>query len=202
MILLNYERLRPMRIDQNNSDAFLFMQLQAGSEKAFDHLFRSYYKPLCLQANRLVDDQHEAESIVQDCFVKFWENRVQIKSVENLSSYLFFMVRNLAIDHLRRRKKVDKTPLDLAEIADEGTDDPLNHKELENHLWPMVANLPDRCRIAFEYSRIEGLTYPQIAVKMNISVKAVEALIGRSLKILRANLVEFLSLTLLFLRLF
>ncbi len=62
-----------------------------------------------------------------------------------------------------------------------------------------LAQLPDRCREAFEYSRFEGLTYPQIAVKMNISVKAVEALMSRALKILRVELQDYLPAAILLL---
>lgn len=73
----------------------------------------------------------------------------------------------------------------------------MDANDLSSHLWQAISKLPDRCRIAFEFSRIEGLTYPKIAEKMGISIKAVEALISRALKILRVSLVEFMSILIL-----
>ena len=69
--------------------------------------------------------------------------------------------------------------------------------EFEEKLVVVLSNLPERCRIAFEYSRFENLTYPEIAEKMGISVKAVEALISRALKTLRIELKEYLPLLIL-----
>jgi len=70
-------------------------------------------------------------------------------------------------------------------------------REFEERLIQALSQLSGRCREAFEYSRFEGLTYPEIASRMNISVKAVEALVSRSLKILRVELKDYLPLIIL-----
>ena len=88
--------------------------------------------------------------------------------------------------------------LDFMESEKEET---IDANDLSTHLWQAIARLPEICRIAFEYSRIDELTYSQIAKKMGISDKAVEALISRSLKLLRANVFDFLGILVLFLHL-
>ncbi len=182
-----------MSFENENIDQFLFSQMCLGKEEAFDFIFRKYYKVLTIQAIRFVNDQDTAQSLVQDCFVRFWEKRFELSNVEDLYSYLFFMVRNRCIDHIREQQRTRHVPItDQTEFCE--TENTIQTNDLSSHLWQAIAKLPERCRIAFEYSRIDGLTYIQIANKMEITNKAVEALISRSLKILRTNLVDFLSI--------
>jgi RNA polymerase sigma-70 factor (ECF subfamily) len=184
------------------SDQFLLNSLQDGEEKAFDFIFRKYYKALCAQANLYVHDLDQAQNLVQDCFIKMWENRKNAGQIKNLSAYLSFMVRNRSIDHVRKSKKEIITELvsEGVEMTD-SSDEIFISYEFEEKLVEALSMLPERCRVAFEYSRFEGLTYNEIAQKMNVTVKAVEALMSRSLRILRVELKEYLPLLLMFLRL-
>ena len=182
-----------MKLENECNDRFLITQILQGKEEAFDFIFRKYYKVLVIQAIRLVSDQDTAQSLVQDCFVKFWEKRYEINNVENLYSYLIFMTRNRCIDHLREKQRTQLVQITPQTNPSEcNTEEKIDVNDLSSHLWQAIAGLPDRCRKAFEYSRIDGLTYSQIANKMGISNKAVEALVSRSLKSLRANLTNIL----------
>lgn len=189
-----------MNSENEESDRFLFTQMSLGKEEAFDFIFRKYYKILTVQAIRFVHDQDSAQSLVQDCFVRFWEKRRELSNIEDLYSYLFFMVRNRCIDHLREQQRTHEMSItNQTDFLEYETEETIDANDLSSHLWQAIAKLPDRCRKAFEYSRIDELTYPQIANKMGISHKAVEALISRALKLLRANLVDFLGILILFL---
>ncbi|RKD85133.1 RNA polymerase sigma factor [Mangrovibacterium diazotrophicum] len=182
------------------SDQFLLDSLQDGQEKAFDYIFRKYFKGLCAQANLYVHDLDHAQNIVQECFVKMWENRKDATKIANLSGYLSFMVRNRSIDHVRKFKRelvVESVGEDVG--MTDSSDAVLLSHEFEEKLVEALSMLPERCRVAFEYSRFEGLTYGEISQKMGISVKGVEALMSRSLKILRGELKDYLPLLLLFL---
>ena len=184
-----------MHIGNDESDIFLLSQISQGKEEAFDFIFRKYYKVLVIQAVKFVHDQDTAQSLVQNCFVKYWEKRHELHINESLSSYLFFMVRNQCIDYLRDKQHKNLVPLtQQTDFPENETEDEIDASDLSSHLWHAITNLPERCRIAFEYSRIDGLTYSQIAVKMGITQKAVEALISRGLKLLRVNLVDFLGI--------
>jgi len=184
-----------MNLENESNDQFLLTQMHLGKEEAFDFIFRKYYKILTIQAIRFVHDQDTSQSLVQDCFVKFWEKQRELSNVEDVYSYLYFMMRNRCIDHIREQKRtyqiqVPKEP-DFIENEGEAL---IDANDMNSKIWQTIANLPDRCRKAFEYSRIDGFTYTQIANKMGISNKAVEALISRALKILRANLVDLLGI--------
>ena len=181
-----------------NSDQFVLYALKGGQEKAFDYIFRKYYKALCAQANAYTSDLDLSQSLVQDCFIKLWEKRNQATDIENLSSYLSFMVRNKCVDYIRKERHVKvMAEGNMEKVDDQYSDTRLLSREFEEKLVQALAILPERCRLAFEYSRFEGLTYPEIATKMNISVKAVEALMSRSLKILRTELKDYLPVIIL-----
>ena len=187
-----------MNFENEDDNQFLFSQMCLGKEAAFDFIFRKYYKVLTFQAIKIVHDQDSAQSLVQDCFVRFWEKRRELSCVEDLYSYLFFMVRNRCIDHIREHKRIHHVLLtNQAEFPGNETEDTIQANDLNSHIWQAIAKLPERCRMAFEYSRIDGLTYSQISKKMGISNKAVEALVSRALKVLRTNLVDFLGILIL-----
>lgn len=143
-----------------------------------------------------------AQNQVQECFIKFWEKRSELNEIQNLAGYLSFMVRNQCIDYLRKEKVIAKahdSEMDKP-VSENSTENELLVHEFEEKLVVALSNLPERCRMAFEYSRFENHTYPVIAKKMNISVKGVEALVGRALKSLRTELKDYLPLLLLFCR--
>lgn len=190
-----------MIFKESNSDEFLISELQNSREEAFDYIFRKYYENLCLKAKTYVFDMSMAQSLVQDCFVKLWVNRLEANKIKNLSAYLSFMVRNRCIDHIRKTESLKKlhTNVTYETATDTNVEDSLIFNEFEQKLMHKITLLPKKSRLAFEYSRFDNLTYREIGEKMEISNKAVEALISRALKILRKDLQVYFSLFLLFL---
>lgn len=182
--------------DRSNSDEFLISELQNGQEGAFDYIFRKYYENLCLKARTYVFDMSMAQSLVQDCFVKLWVNRLEAHKIKNLSAYLSFMVRNRCIDHIRKMESLKRlhTNITHEEVVETNVENSLIFSEFEQKLMHKITLLPKRSRLAFQYSRFDNLTYREIAEKMEISNKAVEALITRALKILRKDLQVYLSI--------
>ncbi len=183
--------------DHNN--IFLLSELKNGREEAFDFIFRKYYKALCAQAMPYLNDLDTAQGQVQECFIRLWEKRSEADKIDNLAGYLSFMVRNQCIDYLRKTKVMGRAHEkgSVKTDAEDSAENLLLSREFEEKLVIALSNLPERCRMAFEYSRFENLTYPEIAKKMDISVKAVEALMSRALKALRKDLKDYLPLMIL-----
>lgn len=172
---------------------FILEELRKGNERAFDFIFREYYKSLSQFSYSIVKEQTAAESIVQDVFIKLWERRDTIENVTNLHSYMMVMVRNQCVDFLRKEKSSSKMHTALRiEKSGNTTEEQIFVNEFEEKLLKSIMNLPERCRKAMEMSRFEGFSNKEIAEQMQISVKGVEALIGRALKLLRVELSEFL----------
>lgn len=179
--------------DNAGDQQFILIELQKGNERAFDAIFKQYYKPLSQFSYSFIKDQDTAENLVQEVFAKLWEKREKLANIDNLLSYLMGMVRNQSIDFLRKEKTTSKifTKLQL-EKSENTTEEQISKNEFEEKLLKSIMNLPERCRTAIEMSRFDGFSNKEIAQKMEISVKGVEALIGRSLKLLRSELQEFL----------
>lgn len=140
----------------------------------------------------------QSQSLVQDCFVRLWANRHKADSIKSLPAYLSTMVRNRCIDHIRQMKTLEKLhdKLEMEEFV-VNAENTLLTREFEELLVNAISALPKKSKMAFEYSRFENLTYKEIGDKMNISSKAVEALLSRALRLLRKDLQPYFATLLL-----
>jgi len=179
--------------EKKHIDGFLLEELKNGNARAFDKIFNDHYQNLCRFAFSIVHDEDTAQSLAQHAFIKLWENRSSLDHVDYLIPYLTTMVRNHCLNYIKHEKrnaKLEDIPADAH--AENTTDNQIAAHDFEEHLIIALASLPERCRTAFEYSRFENFTNKEIALKMEISIKGVEALIGRALKSLRISLIDFL----------
>lgn len=144
---------------------------------------------------KYVGDLDESKNIVHEVFIAVWEKFETLPGDTNFRSYLYTAVRNRCLNYIRDRKKQVAFESVSEEIeADE--EQAIEVAELEKEIEMAINTLPEKCRIVFEMSRYEELKYAEIALKMNISVKTVEAHMSKALSLLRKALVNFLSLIL------
>lgn len=167
--------------------------IKKGDIKEFEKLFREFYKPLLIHANRFVQDGAEAEEIVQNLFFNFWKNRQDLNIKISLTSYLYSAVRNNSLQFLKRRKIKSKYEQYLMSNPAESTEpiEYIKYKELHTKLFQVMTDLPERCQEIFKLNRFQGLKYQEIADQLEISIKTVEANMSKALKHLRKNLSEF-----------
>ncbi|HZL10349.1 MAG TPA: RNA polymerase sigma-70 factor [Prolixibacteraceae bacterium] len=179
--------------EKEDNQQFILTELQKGNERVFDFVFKEYYVPLIRFSYSFVKEQDRAENLVQDVFVKLWEKRERLSKVDNILSYLMGMIRNQCIDSIRKEKADSKAYLNIRpQMSANTTEEQISKNEFEEVLLKSILRLPERCRMAFELSRFDGYTNKEIAQRMAISLKGVEALIGRALKQLRIELKELL----------
>ena len=179
--------------ERERMDSFLFEEFKSGNSRAFDKIFNDHYQNLCRFACSIVHDQDTSQSLVQQVFVNLWETRGSLDNIERLVPYITAMVRNQCLNSIKREKRsIGLTEIPANFNFDNSTQDQIDMRDFEEHLIIALTSLPDRCKVAFEYSRFENLTNKEISLKMDISVKGVEALIGRSLKLLRISLADYL----------
>lgn len=160
--------------------------------QTFELLFRDLFKPLCAFAMKYVNDLDEARNLVHEVFITVWEKFDSLPSDTNYRSYLYTAVRNRCLNHLRDTKK--HLSIEKAELIRAEETSSMETVELEREIELAINSLPEKCRMVFEFSRMEGLKYAEIAEKMGISVKTVEAQMSKALTVLRTHLSEFLSL--------
>jgi RNA polymerase sigma-19 factor, ECF subfamily len=166
----------------------------AAAQTAFDELFRSSYARLVRMAMSVVRDQAVAEELVQDVMLELWRRRTQLALDVSVQAYVMRATRNRALNHVRH-EKVEQRGAVLA-AAENPRAPAATHRveagELEAAYRSALDELTPRCREVFEMSRVQGLRYTEIAQTLGITVKAVEAHMGKALKTLRERLAEWL----------
>ena len=171
-----------------------FMRMGDGDEKAFSMLFKFWYAPLCLFATGIVKNPETAEEVVQSTFVKIWENRGTIKINTSVKNYLFTAVRNRCLNQLEQEKIRTLYARKIQEENSPESDESMNYPDpgFIKIIEESIQSLPEKRREIFRLNREEGLKYREIAEKLNISLKTVEAQMGLALKTLREKLRDFI----------
>jgi len=186
-------------IERMENDSLLFQKVQEGDEASFEFLFKKYYVRLTHFAYTYVKDKDEAEELVQKAYVKIWENRDSIQQIVSFKSYIYQVVRNSGLNHVRNAKNqnnhltiINTRQYDLPSVENE-----LNIKDIKFHLFQALENLPPKCKRIFQMSRLEGLKHNEIAKSLNLKTKTIENQIGIALKHLRVELSEYLHFLIL-----
>jgi RNA polymerase sigma-70 factor, ECF subfamily len=168
-------------------------RIRMGDIKAFESLFRSSYSSLVRYSASIVKDQDTAEEVVQDLFYRLWKEREKLIINSSLNGYLFRSTYNRSLKWIEHMKVVKKYESDASLSNQESPATPLQQLQLDE-LHEVIAGtlekLPDRCGEIFYLNRFEGLKYREIADRLSISVKTVEANMGKALKEFRKTLGE------------
>jgi RNA polymerase sigma-70 factor, ECF subfamily len=176
------------------SDSDLLDRLRQGDHDAFDTIFRNHYPPLVALGERMLHERALAEEIAQDMMLELWKRRAGLSFDVSLRAYLFQAMRNRILNHFRH-ERVERLGQPFAAPDTEVEPTPLamlTEAEIDGALREAVSSLPERCREVFELSRVQGLRYAEIAAVMGISVKTVEAQMGKALRMLRERLAPWL----------
>jgi RNA polymerase sigma-70 factor (ECF subfamily) len=174
---------------------------QISSKADFERLFRAHYSPLCAYANQFLKDQDASEEVVQEVMFRVWTNRSNLVIETSLKSYLFRAVRNgclNVIKHHSVRQEYRNWKEQSAQENQESREEEMIASELEIKIREAIDQLPLERRKIFILSRYDGMTYNQIAEKLEISPKTVENQMGKALKTLREELRDYLPWLILF----
>ena len=160
-------------------------------EKIFHHLFITHSKGLRNFLIAKFGDPSEAEDLVQDAFIKLWDNCGKVE-FSKAKSYVFTVAVNLGIS-LRRHDQVKFKHHGIIAGYSKGYTNETPEFEMESQEFmetfkKSIASLPDRQREVFLLSRIEKKTYREIAELSGVSVKAIEKLMGKALKKMKEQL--------------
>lgn len=159
--------------------------------RAFEHLFRQYYPELYQCAYALLQKQDLAEEVVHEVFIKYWKHQKEIQIRSSLRAYLQTITRNLAIDRLRSisRNRLKSHALEGDYTTDYAQPhDILIGQETQHLIEAAIEALPPQGKLIFRMSREHEMSYSEIAKLLGLSIKTIEAHMGRSLKCLRKRL--------------
>ena len=172
------------------NDLQILEKLKAGDPLAYNQLFDKYYMPLCVYSLKYCDSFQLAEDIVQDLFVKLWDEKIYMKFDNSISPYLFKAVKNNTLQGIKKQSKyqfdaIEKVVNNLME------EEPLDFATLEaekKKLYEQVEALPEKSKEVFKAIVLENMKYKEVAERLDISVNTVKTHYARALKQLRFKL--------------
>jgi RNA polymerase sigma-70 factor (ECF subfamily) len=164
-------------------------RLQENEEAAFTEIYQQYWKLLFSVAANKLTDVFEAEEVVQDVLADLWIRRHSLSIEHSLKSYLAAAVKFKVYTRLakRYRQAAREAGLSVPEIDHFSPEEQLHYRQLQQELFALAQELPEKCRLIYQLSREEGLSNREIAEKLSISQKTVETQITRALKKLRSG---------------
>ncbi len=164
--------------------------LKEGDLSAFNELFDRYAKRLYHFSMGYLKSAADAEEIVQEVFMKIWDNRIELSTRKSFDSYLFTIARNGILNTIRKSKS-EQVYLSYVKINPEKyvlLDEELNFNELEKAYHEAIEQLPPKRKEIYLLSKERSLSNAEIATKMNISVKTVENQMTSALSKIRKDL--------------
>ena len=169
-------------------ESTLIARLRQGDVDSFDTLFLNYSNKLFWFVYGYLKSKEEAEEIVQDVFLKVWDQRHGLDEKRSFSSYLFTIAKNQVFNVLRKKvseKKYLTFQLNTAEAAHNPVEKELRFREIEKISNEAIEKLPPRRKMVFLLSRDKGMSYQEIANHLGVSIKTVENHMSLALKFLK-----------------
>ncbi len=194
-----------MGSNSSDYDDYFLHRFNQGDESAFERVFKADYNRIVGFCQQFIGDQDQAKNLAQDAFVKLWLNREKIVSVNGIHSFLYTSAKTDCLNYLRHDKvirnyqdqQLQARERELnSEILETFDFDQLEITELEKMINQSIGELPEKCRLVFTMSKINGMKNSEIAAELSISIKSVEANMTRALKTLRVKLAEYLPVIL------
>ena len=176
---------------EKRDDNGLVQLLQKGNVEAFDSLFDVYSQKLFGFALKYFKNESDAEELVQEVFVKVWENRQTLKSELSFKSYLFTIALNQIRKHfnkkatsLRYLESLQNEPEFTENQAIQGND----YESALNQINLIIEQMPPRRREIFMKSKLDGKSSKEIAAELNISAGTVDNQVSEALRFIRSHL--------------
>jgi RNA polymerase sigma-70 factor (ECF subfamily) len=178
------------------NDIIASEKIREGDIETFEKVFRRYYAPLRLYSSGITGRKEIAEEVVQEVFYNVWKERANIRILRSMKSYLYGAVKNLSLRYLEslslREKYLRNAPGEASTLAaDPSPQEQLEYKELEQIILLTIKKLPERRMRIFRMHRLEGKKYKDIADRLSLSVKTVEAEMTKAYKALRQEIEKY-----------
>jgi RNA polymerase sigma-70 factor (ECF subfamily) len=172
---------------QGNQLQIILQSIAGGDQFAFRQVYHCFHKRLFHFALALVKTKEAAEEIVEDVFIRLWNNRITITGINNLKIYLYTATKNTALNYLSKKAResvtepFDNIDIELSETAI-SPEEILITAEIYKNIRNAVEALPPRCKMIFKLIREDGLRYKEVAEILNISVNTIDAQMAIAVK--------------------
>jgi RNA polymerase sigma-70 factor (ECF subfamily) len=180
-------------------------ELAKDNDSSLEELFNYYYPRLFNFSRSFLKIEEGIDDILQEVFVKIWQNRKKKENSSTFNSYIFTITRNLLLNELRRRlnnQNIKEEVRKLSVASEYSLLEQIEYQDLKEMVDNIVNELPERQKEIFVLSRTEGLSHQEIAEKLKISTKTVEYHITLAVRFLKDKLKGLGLVSLLYFYLF
>lgn len=171
-------------------ESILLKELKKGDHAAFEKIFERYSKQLYQFSLSYLKSEEAAEDIVQEVFIKIWNNRKELKTNTSFQSYLFTIALNTVRKYFNQLSRLNELKHDIlfdSSGYEAGFDDLTNYRFLFDKLHELINLMPEKRREIFIKKKIEEKSLKEISEELNISTKTVEYHITESMRFLKSE---------------
>ncbi|KEO74231.1 RNA polymerase sigma factor [Anditalea andensis] len=175
------------------SEKQLVEQLKQSNTDAYGRLYHLYVQRLYGFVLRMAKSPELAEDIVQDIFIKLWENRDQLDPDKCIKAYMFTMAKNQLLNFIKRKAHESRIIDEILAHVPRGcksTDNLVLENEIQQLLDEALSSLPPQRKLIFELCRIQGLTYKQAADQLGLSDSTVNSQMVKAIRSIKEFLKE------------
>jgi RNA polymerase sigma-70 factor (family 1) len=180
-----------VKILKDDQQKQLLVLLRQGNEPAFNTLYKAYSKPLYLWVLRMVKNADDADELLQELFIKLWDNRKIIDLEKSFKSYMYTIAHNLVSNYFRKianDQALIRSILQNATIYYLNAQELLENKEVSKLLQQAIDQLTRQRKQVFQLCKIEGKSYEEAAELMGISIATINSHMTKSLQSIREYL--------------
>lgn len=174
----------------DSDDKPLVSRLKRGDKKAFEEIFRKYREKVYYFAIRYYNIPEDAKNVVQDVFIKLWEERSNIKEELSLNNYIYTITKNHLFNVQRKKineKAYRKYIIDhLVQVPN--LENELIYADLKEKIDQVIEILPPQRKKVFLMVNVEGLSNREVADIMNLSIRTIEVHKSLALQTIRKAL--------------
>lgn len=186
------------------SENELLSLVAAGDRQAFTRLYSQYLDAAYHYVYLFTKSKDNTEEILQDVFVKIWENREKLAEVQTFKNYLFKAAKNRVLDEVRKEQVRYRVLTEIKRgrtVHDESTADTLAYKDYYRVVQQAIEKLPPKRKLIFRLNTENGLSHDEIAAQLGVSKSMVKNQLYKAYDFVRHYLSQHggLSLPVIFL---
>lgn len=182
-----------MRLIHLHNEKLLLQRIAESDEASFAKLYEAYSDSLCQFVLKYVKSKEFSNDIIQEVFIRIWEHRNELHTIDSVKAYLFTIARNLTLNFLKRASKENTVKAEIARnyksVACEGEDRLLSN-QYKQFIEEVLQSLPPQTRTVFRLCREEEKSYDEVAACLGISRNAVKKHIVRSHKFFKEQMLD------------
>lgn len=179
------------------------INLKQGDEIAFEELYHFYRERIYLSALQLVKSHELAQEILQDVFMKLWQNRMGIDLTRNFEAYLFKIMRTTSYDYFRKialdQERMEFLIVQTNKIQTATVENDISYKEAKSHLEEILLQLPEKRREVYRMCKLEGRSHEEVSELLNVSPATINNHIVKASRFVRTHFKPEFYLILFFL---